>query len=80
MNLHTFMDLIEIGERLNRDIFGIERQFDNFINSSVDYPVMFVYFENILKNKKKFAHFQILNQIHLIIFKVKQKTRKIKIE
>lgn len=41
----------------NRDLFGIETQLNNFIQTNVDYPIMFVYFKNIPKNKKNFAPF-----------------------
>tara|TARA_B100001540_G_C15790387_1_gene635131 strand:- start:505 stop:1146 length:642 start_codon:yes stop_codon:yes gene_type:complete len=54
---YSLEKLLKTTEKQNKDIFGIETQFNNFINSNVNYPIMFVYFPNILKNKEKICKF-----------------------
>ena len=54
---YSLEKLLETTETENRDLFGIETQFNNYIQSNVDYPIMFVYFKNISKNKKKICTF-----------------------
>lgn len=54
---YTKEELFNETLKQNKDIFGIENQFDNFINSNVNYQILFVYFKNIPKNKKKICEF-----------------------
>ena len=57
----------------NKDIFGIENQFDNFLNSNVNYEILFVYFKNIPKNKKKICKFLNIHPKTFDDFKIKKR-------
>ena len=60
----------------NKDVFGIENQFDNFLNSNVNYQILFVYFKNIPKNKEKICKFLNINPNTFDEFKIKERNSK----
>lgn len=49
--------LINLTVKHGKDIFGIKYQFDNWINSKCDFPILFLDFNNILKDKHKINKF-----------------------
>ena len=40
---NSLSKLLKETEKNNKDLFGIEEQFDNWINSNTNYPIIFVY-------------------------------------
>jgi len=53
----TIEQLFSVSEDENKDVFGIEQQFYNYLNSNTNYPIMFCYFTNITKNKDRICSF-----------------------
>ena len=70
---YTKEELFNETLKQNKDIFGIENQFDNFINSNVNYQILFVYFKNIHKNKKKICDFLNIHPKTFDDFKIKKR-------
>ena len=48
VDLNTFFEIVA---QKNEDIFGIKYQFDNWINSCLDIPILFLDFNDVLKQK-----------------------------
>lgn len=58
------------------DVFGIEYQYDNWINEKKDFPVMFVHFPNIKDNAKIISRFTGLNKQFFDTFEIQNRKSK----
>lgn len=56
-DLNNKNKLINLTVKHGEDIFGIKQQFDNWINSNCDFPILFLDFNDILKEKNKINKF-----------------------
>jgi hypothetical protein len=50
-------NFLEKTEKNNKDLYGIEEQYDFYMNGKINKHILFVNFNNILKNKKQIADF-----------------------
>jgi len=69
----SYSNYLKLVEENQHDIFGIEYQFDNWVQNIRDYPVMFIHFPTMMQYKKDIIKYMNVNPTFFNDFIVRKK-------
>ncbi len=71
--VNTIDSFLKLTEQNNKDLFGIEYQFNNWINTDVKFPILYLNFNDIL-NKKELLNSFLGKELNYSLFEIKERT------